>query len=149
MLFAEFLLVLLLALVVTALFSFSEARYRWPDLMALFIVLLLGTWALGVWFRPIGRPVGGVYWASFLIAISAITLLLLLTIGKVGPRPGWPERRAGRGAVEYRQLTPAEEKLEEEKAEAEAAASLGTVFWVVVVLALVALLAHYAFPGFD
>lgn len=149
MLLAEFLLVLLLALVFTALFSFSEARYRWPELTALFTILLLGTWALGVWFRPIGPPVGGVNWGSFLAAIVVITLLVLLSIRASGPPAAGSKREEERGGVEYRQLSPAEEQLEEEEAEAEAAASLGLVFWVVVVAALVALLVHYAFPGVD
>lgn len=145
MFFADFLFVLLLALLFTAFFSFAGDRYaRWPGPAWLFMVLLLATWALGVWFRPIGPPVRGLYWASFVAAILVVSLLLLAAIS--APRPPRKKTREELKGVELRPLTPAEEQMEKERAEEQAAVSLGFLFWVLIAVALAALVVHYAFP---
>ena len=115
--------------------------------MALLTILLLSTWALGVWFRPIGPPVRGVYWASFVVAIVVVSLLLLVASVSAPPRALPSKRREELKGVEIRPLTPAQEQQERERDEAAAAASLNLLFWVLLVVALIALVVHYAFPG--
>jgi hypothetical protein len=144
MFLAEFLFVFALALLFTAFFGFATTRYApWPGLMWLFTILLLATWALGVWFRPIGPPVRGVYWASFVAAIVVVSLLLMAAASL--PRPPRKKTRDELKGVEIRPLTPAEEELEKERAEERLAVSLGFLFWVLVAVALGALVVHYTF----
>ena len=142
MFLAEFLFSLVLAVLLTAFFGFAGGRYApWPGLLWLFAVLLLGTWALGVWLQPIGPPVRGFYWASFVVAV--LVLALLLAAAASAPRPLERQRREELEGVEIRPVPPSEEQAERRRAEAEAAGSLGAVFWALLVLALVALVAHY------
>lgn len=148
MFLAEFLFVFLLALLFTVLFAFAQGwQTPWPALVWLFMVLLLGTWALGIWLRPIGPPMLGFYWGSFLAAIVVVLLLLLAAV--FGPRPVRSRRREELKGVEIRPKRPAEERLEQEAAEANALRFFGVVFWVVMVFAAAALLIHYSFPGPD
>jgi len=146
MFFVEFLFVLLLALLFTAFFAFAGGREApWPALVWLFMILLLATWALGVWFRPIGPPVGGFYWASFVVAM--IVVALLLAVAASAPRPPQKKNREELKGVEVRRLTPSEEQVEQERAEVEAARSVGILFWVLLAAAVAALAIHYVFPG--
>jgi len=146
MFLAEFLFVFLLALLFTAFFAFARGwQTPWPELVWVFMILMLGAWALGLWLRPIGPPMLGFYWGSFLAAIVVVLLLLLTALS--GPRPVRRQRREELEGVEIRPMTPAEERLEQEEAEANAATFFGVVFWVLIVFALVALLTHYTFPG--
>ncbi len=146
MFLAEMLFVFLLALLFTVLFAFAQGwQTPWPALVWLFMVLLLGTWALGLWLRPIGPPMLGFYWGSFLAAIVVVFLLLLAALS--GPRPVRNRRREELKGVEIRPKRPAEERLEQEEAEVNAVNFFGVVFWVLVVFATAALLMHYTFPG--
>jgi hypothetical protein len=108
------------------------------------MILLFATWALGVWFRPIGPPVRGVYWAPFVAAIVVVSLLLMAAAS--APRRPTGKTREQLKGVEIRPVTPAEEKIEEERAEAAAAVSLGFLFWILIAVAVAAIVAHYAFP---
>lgn len=138
----EFLIVLVLALIFTAMFALLRNRYGpLPDLLWMFVILLFATWALGVWFRPIGPPVGGVYWASFLAAIVVVSLLLMVALS--GPRPPEQRKREELKGVEIRPRMPTEKQLEEERTEAAAIASLGFLSWVFLAVALAALITHY------
>ncbi|MDT8319533.1 MAG: hypothetical protein RQ826_03295 [Xanthomonadales bacterium] len=75
----EMLLAIVLAFIVIAILAPSR-RYRaesgTPLLVFFFLLLFLLIWAAGAWLTPIGPPVMGIYWASFVIA--AFFLLLLL-----------------------------------------------------------------------
>ncbi len=115
-----------------------------PGAISLFLVLLFGSWALAVWFRPIGPPVGGVYWGSFLAAVVAVALLLAVA-GSL-PRSLHQKSREELRGVEIKPLLPGDEKLQEERAEAAVAASLGTIFWLLIIIAVIAIIAHYALP---
>jgi hypothetical protein len=146
MFLTDFLFVLLLAVVFTAFFGLTGGRSApWPALVWLFLILLLATWALGVWFRPIGPAVRGFYWASFVAAIFVVTLLLVVA----ATVPGRPRKRSRKelDGVEIRPLTPSEEQVERERVEEEAATSLKYTFWVLIAVALVAVIVHYTFPG--
>jgi len=143
---ADFLFVLLLALLFTGLFAFATGvSMPRPSLVWLFATLFLGTWALGVWFRPIGPPMRGVYWASFLAAIVVVSLLLVVSAS--APRLPRRKSREELKGVELRPITPAEEQVEKERAQQQATASLGFLFWLLTAVAVAALLVHYVFPG--
>jgi hypothetical protein len=147
MFIAEFLFVFVLALLFTAFFGFAAGRYvPWPGLLWLFVILLLTAWALSVWFRPIGFPIRGVYWPSFVGAIFVVIVvvsLLLMAAASAARRPRKKTREELKG-FEIRPLTPAEEQVEKERAQERVAASLGFLFWVLTAVALAALVVHYA-----
>lgn len=147
MFLAEFLFVLVLALVFTCFFALAGGRYLpWPGLVWLFMILLMATWALGVWFRPVGPPVRGFYWGSFVAAVVVVSLLLAAAVSRSHiPRKKTREELKG---VEIRPLTPAEQRVREERAEAAATACFGVLFWVLIAVALAAVVVHYAFPDF-
>lgn len=45
-------------------------------LLAFFATVFLATWAAGAWIRPLGPPVWGVYWMSFLFVGLLVALIL-------------------------------------------------------------------------
>jgi len=145
MFLADFLIVLMLALLFTAVFAFSGIRSApWPSMVWLFMILLFATWALAVRFRPIGPPVRGVYWATFVVAIFLVSLLLAAAHSI--PRSPREKTRDELRGVEIRPLTPIEEEIEEERAEEAVKASFGFLFWILVIVAIATLIAHYRFP---
>lgn len=142
----EFVFVFLLALVATMLFALTkDSRTPWPELVWLFMILMLATWGLGVWLRPIGPAIRGFHWGPFVAAIVVVILLLLAAIS--GPRPVHRKRREELKGVEIRPMTPVEEKLEQEQAERNVARCFGVVFWVLIAVAVAVLLVHYTFRG--
>lgn len=127
----EMLLAILLALVVFAVLAPSR-RYRSdtgaPILLFFLPLLFLLIWASGSWLTPVGPPVAGVYWLSFLI--PALFLLLLLFALST---PSAPPRREG-------EVAPANA---EEEAAAGTAIAFGIFFWLLLVGAIVALILRY------
>jgi len=80
MLFIEFLFALVISLLITAIFAVVLRRKgAWPFLLLLFIILL-GTWAGGIWLTPSGPTLWNVSWVPFLIAGLIFALLLTLII---------------------------------------------------------------------
>lgn len=77
MLLVEFLLASVLALTCTLLLVLVRgAIVPRVGILGVFFVLLFGTWALAVRLHPIGPPIRGVYWASFVISAAAIALTI-------------------------------------------------------------------------
>lgn len=85
---ADFVFVLIFATVAMVVLAATSARYRaWPTAIWFFVLILLGTWALGAWFEPVGFPVAGTYWLSFAIA----AVLLTLVVAAVSAAAGEPQ----------------------------------------------------------
>jgi len=76
LLIAILLSVLLVSVVVPA---DSDRRGPGPTLF-LFVVLLLATWAGGVWLPPLGPAAWGVHWLSFVVVGLFVALLLAATM---------------------------------------------------------------------
>lgn len=131
MFFYEMLLALLLALIVVAVVTPSR-RYRGQPgkslLLFFFPLLFLLIWMTGAWLVPIGAPVAGVYWASFVAAALFLGLLLFALSTQSAP----PRRK---GDVE-----PANA---EKEAAAGTAVVFGIFFWALVIAAILALFARY------
>jgi hypothetical protein len=51
----------------------------WDNLLLFFAVVFLASWAGGVWFSPLGPPIGGIYWLPFL-SMGLIFALLLAAV---------------------------------------------------------------------
>jgi len=127
MLLADAVFSLLLAAAFGVLLSAAfRLRSPWAAPWALFLVLFLFTWAGGVWLAPMGPPVLGVHWMSFLL--FGLFLMLLIAASS---RPRLPRERH-------------DEELAEELASEQAALGLTAFFWVLVVGLGVAILVGYA-----
>jgi hypothetical protein len=127
-LFADFVIVMIFALVVMLALAATANRYRaWPVALWFFVLIFLGTWMLGAWFEPIGPRLLGFRWASF--ALVAIVLALIIaavegppTKSPSGPATGPPDYEvpvAGMGCV------------------------LSVFFWLFVIVAVVTITARY------
>jgi len=131
MFFMEFLIGVVIALV----FSFilvSILGWQWPgrrswgpSFFLLFIILLLATWAGGLWLAPFGPMLAGVYWLPFVI----VGLLIALIMAAIVPPRRRPQTR--REALEQADARQAEE------------AAIGGFFWVAVVLLVVGIIIRY------
>jgi len=126
---ADLLFVLAIALLIASLFGAGGHRYAGGlDLLAFFLLVFFGTWALGAWFRPVGPAVMGGYWVPYLIA--GVVIALLLMAGVVAAAAGHREQS----------LTHARDDVQ---AGAAVATAFGLFFWVFLLAALVAIVAAY------
>ena len=122
MFLAEILLVLIFALVLTALLGWG-LRWRhparteavWGSVVFLFVVLLLSMWAAAVWLPEHGPVLYGASWLGIL-AVGLLVSLIILAVSA----PSWRWRRKPRTPVE-------------EQRAAETEAVFGCFFWALLV----------------
>jgi hypothetical protein len=77
MVFVDFVFSLTFTLLFVVLFAILfQYRGPWNSVLWFFVVVLLATWAGGVWLTPVGPAVGGFYWMPFLMAGLIVSLLL-------------------------------------------------------------------------
>lgn len=118
---------LLVAVVLVAIFGLGYRRARLGSgLFWFFLLLFLATWAGGVWLTPLGPPVFGVSWLSFVLAGVFFTLLIMAMV----PLP--PSPRDGAAG--------AREELE---AGAGALFAVNLFFWVLLIGFFVVILISY------
>lgn len=136
MIVKELLTALLIAILMVALFLLlvrrSGTRY---DKVWLFLIVFGATWAGGVWIRPFGPPLAGVYWLTFVLAgIIAVGLIGLFI-----------PRRPPHGRQETL------EKLEQVKQSKElqqvTTMTLGVLFWLVLSIFVLAIVFRYVIPA--
>lgn len=126
MLITDFFLVFIIALVIGVIFAFGLRRGGpWPGVLWFFLILFVGTWALGGLFRPFGPPVGDIYWVPYLSAALLIALLLAATT-PLRPPPASEETRAV------------------EREGAQLAVGLGVFFWLMLIFSLLLIAIRYA-----
>jgi len=122
--FIGILYLLLLALAITAIFSYGfGARGPWGSFWAFFIILFFGIWAADAWITPVGPYWGEVYW----IPPLASGLLIALILAAATPSP------------KTRAELEASEKLSDN--EETAAVAIGSFFWIVLVMLFAAIIA--------
>lgn len=96
----------------------------WAGLIIFFVVLFLGTWALGAWISPLGPSLWGSYWLAFLLVALIIALILAVAIGpKRAPKPGTVD-------------TPEETTKKVDSA-------FGILFWILAILVAGMLIVRY------
>lgn len=100
MVFADFLLALFLALVLTLVFALGFRRRNWKaQAVFYFLILFLATWAGGLWAPPIGPDWKGLFYIPFVVAGLVFALLLAVLMPpprKIPPADsGVPEPRPG------------------------------------------------------
>jgi thiol:disulfide interchange protein len=101
----------------------------------LFLIVFVATWAGGVWIRPFGPPVRGVYWLTFALAgIIAVGLIGLFT-------PHRPPH--GR----YETLEKLEQVKQSKELQQATTMTLGVLFWVVLSIFVLAIIFRYVIPA--
>jgi len=133
------LLIEMVASIIFALLSSSLAIYllkRQGYQVAffwLFVFMLLATWAGGIWIRPVGPDVGGLFIVPFIMAgILAVILLLAFT------RPPGPHGR--------RETLDMLERIQRQREfKRVTTISLNIFFYVLLALLVVAIIWRYGF----
>lgn len=137
MMILEFVFALTIAFVLTLLFALIMQRGgRRTGFFWLFWVIFLGTWAGGIWIRPVGPSLWGIKWLPFLLAGL---LLALLLAGHVPTRPPQNRRET---------LNMLERIAQEEKLDKITYVSVNLFFWVMVVVFITVIITRYVVqPG--
>jgi hypothetical protein len=77
----DFLIALITALLLTAIFAgVLRGRRHGAELIFFFVILLLATWAGGLWITPFGPTVRGISWVSFVLVGLIFALILTAAI---------------------------------------------------------------------
>jgi len=132
---------LILAGILTA--TFGRGPAHWPGFLFLFLILVSFIWAGGMWVIPIGPPLWGTYWLSFLIVGFIVALLIAAMMpparpGSGGRQPWARTRTAGRSGVDAADgLDPFEEKE-------PVARTVGLFFWVLITALAIVIVSGYA-----
>jgi hypothetical protein len=126
MFWAEFLFIVAIALLLTALFAGGLRRAGpWEGWWWFFLVVLLGGWVAALWAEPVGPPMWGVAWLPILW-LALLFALLLAAAAPPRPPAGTPPPRS-----------------EDEAAAATAMVALSGFFWVLVIGMAIAILVGY------
>lgn len=121
----DLLFALIVALVLTVLFVGVLRRPgRGEGWLWFFAIVLLASWAGGVWARPVGPAVWGYFWVPFVFVGLSVAVLLAASAPRERPRT----RR---------------EALEQHEAEEEAESALTALAWAAAFLFLAAIAANY------
>lgn len=129
----EMTLALSLALLVTSLLVALRPRDGAPPAVLFvffFIMVFPLIWAGGTWLTPIGPAFGGVAWLGFVLVSLFLLLLILAAV------PAQSSRALG-----DHEVMPANARKE---TIAGTALFFGLFFWLLLIAAATALVAHYA-----
>jgi hypothetical protein len=130
---AEFVVALIVALLVSVLFGYALRR-RIPrkGFFWFFLILLLATWAGGMWIGPFGPTFRGIFWLPFVLVAVLVGLLL----AAIAPR------RAPTGRIETLEML--EEIEQKRKLEKLTYISFGVFFWVALFALITVIIVRYA-----
>ncbi|NBB91137.1 MAG: hypothetical protein GVY23_08020 [Spirochaetes bacterium] len=85
--FVQILTALIMAGVLTGIVTGVFRRHRHTvDAVVFFVVIFLATWGGGLWLRPSGPTVYGVYWFPFLVVSFIVSLILITFIPRRLPQ---------------------------------------------------------------
>jgi hypothetical protein len=128
MVLVHFLFALCTAVILSLVFVFGFGRRRvWSAVLIFFVLILLASWAGGIWLTPIGPPLWEAYWLPFLIAGLIFALVL---VAAAAP----PSRRSSVELVE-----PAKEEVDKKAAYWV----VGIFFWFLIAVLIVAIVWGY------
>jgi hypothetical protein len=128
MVVTDFLFAVVVAFLIFVVFSRGFRRVGpFGGVLWFFLIVLFASWAGGVWVRPAGPVLWGVYWVPFLTVGLLVALLLAAS---TPPRtPLRPPKSADEA---------------EARAEAEVlAVTLSVFFWIMLVFLIIAIAVHY------
>ena len=130
--FKEFLVSISVALLVCVIFALvTQSTVRRTGFGWFFLFVLLATWAGGIWLRPFWPAWGDIRWLQFLIAGLLVILLFALFAPFKAPR--------GR----HETLNQLQGMAREKEVQKVTYVTLGIVFWVVLVILIVAIAIRY------
>jgi Ca2+/Na+ antiporter len=137
MAFKEFLISLAVALALCVIFALvTRSKARRTGFVWFFLFVLMATWAGGVWIRPFGPVLSDVRWLQFLVVGLLVVLMFALFAPFKPPR--------GR----YDTLDQLEEIARQKEFAKVTYITLGIVFWVILVILLIAIIARYTIGSF-
>ncbi|MCG6983050.1 MAG: hypothetical protein LJE88_16745 [Deltaproteobacteria bacterium] len=130
---AEFFVALIVALLVSVLFGYALRR-RIPrkGFFWFFLILLLATWAGGMWIGPFGPSFRGIFWLPFVLVAVVVGAFL----AAIAPR------RAPTGRIETLEML--EEIEQKRKLEKLTYISFGVFFWVALFALITVIIVRYA-----
>jgi hypothetical protein len=132
MFFKEFLVSLAVALLVCATFALvTRRKIRRTGFGWFFLIVLIVTWAGGVWLQPFGPALAEIRWLQFLIVGLVVVLLFALFAPLKPPR--------GR----HETLNQMEEIARQKELQKFTYVTLGIVFWVVLAILIAAITIRY------
>jgi hypothetical protein len=82
----EILFALIFGLVFTLIIFSLGRRWRPVDFIIYFLILFLFIWGAGIWMRPIGPPLWGVFFLDFLFVGIIVSLFIIVFIPERRPR---------------------------------------------------------------
>jgi hypothetical protein len=129
-LFVHFVVAFFVALILSLIFVRGFRRAGpWASFLAFFIIVFLASWAGGLWLRPLGTALWGVYWLPFLMV--GLIFALVIAAASIPSRPTRP-------SVELAQ------KDEVEISEAKTTlTALGLFFYIVIIALAVSIISQY------
>lgn len=137
MVIKEFFVSLVVALVLCIIFALvTGSRGRRTGFVWFFLFVLMATWAGGVWIRPFGPAWGDIRWLQFLVVGLLVVLMFALFAPLKPPR--------GR----HETLDQLEEIAQQKELTKVAYITLSIVFWVILVILIVAIIVRYVVASF-
>lgn len=128
----EFLIALILATLLSVIFALAtRSRGGRTGFIWFFLIILMATWAGGIWLQPFGPAFGEIRWMPFL-AIGLLFAIFVTLFGSRKPPHGRHET-----------LDKLEEIAQERKLEKVTYVTLSAFFWVVLFTLLVAIFIRY------
>ena len=135
--FKEFLISLVVALVLCVIFALvTRRKVRRTGFVWFFLFVLMATWAGGVWIRPFGPVLSDIRWLQFLVVGLLVVLMFALFAPLKPPR--------GRQQT----LDQLEEIARQKEITKVTYITLGIVFWVILVILLIAIIVRYTLGNF-
>ncbi len=122
MLIGDIIIAMILGFLFAMVFGAVFRSRELPGIIPLFTLFFLFAWVGGLWLRPVGPPIFGIYWAQGLILVVLVFLLLAATL-----------RRPSRTQEEAKQNLAAQGK----------ANAAGVTFWILIAVLLTAVLIGY------
>jgi hypothetical protein len=144
MVIPDFTFSLVIALLLSLLFA-AIIRRRGPrsGFFWFFVLILMATWAGGIWARPLGPSLWGVNWLSFLIV--GLIVALLVTLNALRDSPGKQYPRVERDAQLSRNQT--QDLLEEVNRKKDSRqltyVTLSIFFWLLLLMLIATILSRY------
>jgi len=122
----DLLIALLIALLLTWFFSVVlGSTGPWSGFWVFFLVVLMFSWAMALWVRPMGPALWGVYWLPYLV-FGGLIALLIAAAAPAGERPRRSGPR-GRGT---------DAATSEQIEAASTVVAVGTFVWIALALLL-------------
>jgi Ca2+/Na+ antiporter len=135
--FKEFLISLVVALVLCVIFALvTRRKARRTGFVWFFLFVLIATWAGGVWIRPFGPAWGDIRWLQYLV-VGLLVVLMFAMFAPLKPPRGRHET-----------LDQLDEIAQQKELAKVTYITLGIVFWVVLVMFILAIIARYVIGNF-